>query len=257
MRILITNDDGIAAPGLAALVSVARHFGEVKVAAPDRERSGCGHSMTLHDPLRTKAHDFDGVPALEVNGVPVDCVNVGLTTLFPDGCDLVLSGFNSGPNLGFDITYSGTAAGAMEGTINGIRSVALSMAVFVSGSPVHYRTGERWLKENWDLVTSAQLPAKTFLNINVPNIAFDEIRGHRVACMGSRIYEDRVEVRHDPWGRPYYWQGGVVVMDPEEQNTDVAWVSQGFVSITPVRLDWTDYDLLDPLDEHFVGRHRV
>ncbi len=251
MRILITNDDGIRAPGLAALIGVAREFGEVKVAAPERERSGCGHAMTLHDPLRARPFEGLGVEACEVSGVPVDCVNVGLTLLWPDGCDLVLSGFNNGPNLGFDVTYSGTAAGAMEGAINGIRSIAVSMATFVSGAPMHFETGAQWLREKWDVVVEAPIEPLTFLNINVPAIEFIEIRGERVAAMGKRVYEDRVELRHDPWNRPYYWQGGVVVMDPNQPGTDVEAVSEGFVSITPITLDWTHYGLMERLADAF------
>lgn len=251
MRILITNDDGIRAEGLAALVEVAREYGDVKIVAPDRERSACGHSMTLHDPLRARPVPFDGLEAVEVNGVPVDCVNVGLTELWPDGCDLILSGFNNGPNLGFDVTYSGTVAGAMEGCINGIRSVALSIASFVSGAPLHYETGQAWLRENWELVTTADLPARTFLNINVPSIAEIELRGTRIAAMGKRVYEDRVELRHDPWGRPYYWQGGVVVMDRDQPGTDVQAVVEGFTSVTPIMLDWTHHASLDALQAHF------
>ncbi|MEQ1936268.1 MAG: 5'/3'-nucleotidase SurE, partial [Fimbriimonadaceae bacterium] len=236
MRILITNDDGIRAPGLASLVKVASEFGEVKIVAPDRERSACGHSMTLHDPLRAtpSAWPDPKVEALETNGVPVDCVIIGLTVLYPEGCDLVLSGFNAGPNLGFDVTYSGTVAGAMEGTINGIRSIAISMASFVSGSPFHWATGENWLRENWERLVNAPMEPMTFLNVNVPNIDYPEVRGHRVAAMGKRVYEDRVEARQDPWGRNYYWQGGVVVMNPDQPGTDVQAVSEGFVSITPI-----------------------
>lgn len=250
MRILITNDDGIRAPGLAALVSVAVQFGEVKVAAPEREKSGCGHAMTLYDPLRARPHEGLGVEAYEVNGVPVDCVNVGLTLAWPDGCDLVLSGFNAGPNLGFDVTYSGTVAGAMEGAINGIRSVALSMASFVSGAPSHFATGVQWLLENWHWLTTTPEVPLTFLNVNIPAVDSLELRGHRVCGMGKRIYEDRVELRHDPWGRPYYWQGGVVVMDPDQPGTDVEAVSEGFVSITPITLDWTHAELIDQIDAH-------
>lgn len=251
MRILITNDDGIRADGLRALVEVARQFGTVKVVAPDRERSACGHAMTLHDPLRARPVDFLDVEALEVNGVPVDCVNVGLTVLYPDGCDLILSGFNNGPNLGFDVTYSGTVAGAMEGCINGIRSVALSLATFVSGAPFHYETGAQWLRENWELVATAPIPELTFLNINIPAIAAIELRGTKVAGMGKRVYEDRVELRHDPWNRPYYWQGGVVVMDRNQPGTDVQAVVEGFVSVTPITLDWTNHACVDDLTHHF------
>lgn len=247
MRILITNDDGIRAPGLEALVDVASRFGEVKIVAPDRERSACGHAMTMRDPLRVTPYPWRDVEAFEVNGLPVDCVNVGLTLAWPDGCDLVLSGINAGPNLGFDVTYSGTVAGAMEGAINGIRSVAISMALFVENAPLHYETGVAWLTENLPLLLECPLGPLTFLNVNIPAIAYPELRGHRVARMGRRVYKDRVEVRSDPWGTPYYWQGGVVVMKPDEPGTDVEAVSQGFVSITPISLDWTDHRALDEL----------
>lgn len=258
MRILITNDDGIHATGLRSLVNVARHFGEVKVVAPDRERSACGHSMTMRDPLRVREVAWEGVQAYEVNGVPVDCINIGLTMAWPDGCDLVLSGINSGPNMGFDITYSGTVAGAMEGCINGIRSIALSMALFVEGAPLHYETAERWLIENWDFLTSLPLPERTFYNVNVPAVAFEEIAGHRFCAMGQRVYEDRVEERTDPWGRTYYWQGGIVVMRTNDPRTDVHATSNGFVSITPCRLDWTHDSLLDELNAHHAetSHHR-
>jgi 5'-nucleotidase len=251
MRILVTNDDGVRAPGIKALVDIAREFGEVKIVAPDHERSACGHSMTMRDPLRAWPVEWDGLEAYEVNGVPVDCVNVGLTVAWPEGCDLVMSGINNGPNLGFDVTYSGTVAGAMEGTINDIRSIAISMALFVTGAPIHYETGARWLRENWQMLVEAPIKPLTFLNVNVPSIDFAEIRGSKVAAMGKRVYQDRVELRTDPWGRPYYWQGGVVVMDPSDPGTDVKAVSEGFVSITPVTLDWTDHAHAETLRRHF------
>lgn len=202
----------------------------------------------MRDPLRVEAFEWDGCEAYEVNGLPTDCVNVGLTLGWPEGCDLILSGINNGPNLGFDITYSGTVAAAMEGTINGVRSVSISMAQFVSGSPIHYDVGARWLAENWSAVVEAPREDLTFLNINVPNIDYVELRGHRFVPMGKRVYKDRVEFRSDPWGRAYYWQGGVVVMNPTEQpGTDVAAVSEGFVAITPISLDWTAVALLNKL----------
>jgi len=247
MRILITNDDGIRADGLWSLAEVAQEFGQVVVVAPDHERSACGHSMTMRNPLRVRPVRHPSIEAYEVDGVPVDCVNVGLTVAYPDGCDLVLSGINHGPNLGFDITYSGTAAGAMEGAINGIRSVALSMAVFVVDAPLHFETAQHWIRENWAFLTESPLPELTFLNVNVPSIDPVELRGTRVVQMGQRVYEDRVERREDPWGRPYYWQGGVVVMDPDQPGTDVNAVSEGFVSVTPISLDWTNHQAVEEL----------
>ncbi|MBS1714340.1 MAG: 5'/3'-nucleotidase SurE [Armatimonadetes bacterium] len=245
MRILVTNDDGVRAEGIRHLADVAARFGDVKIVAPDRERSACGHAMTMREPLRVRTCDVDGHEAYEVNGVPVDCVNVGLTVAWPEGCDLVLSGINNGPNLGFDVTYSGTVAGAMEGCINGIRSYALSMCVFADGAPFHYETGATWLRENWALLASLPLPEMCFLNVNVPALAYEEIEGHKFVGMGQRIYQDRVERREDPWGRPYYWQGGVVVMRPDEAETDVWAVTKSHVSLTPVSLDWTDRKVLE------------
>jgi 5'-nucleotidase len=251
VRILVTNDDGIRAPGLLALVDVAKKYGQVKVVAPDRERSCCGHGMTMRDPLRATEFEWDGCDAYEVNGFPTDCVNVGLTLGWPDGCDLILSGINNGPNLGFDVTYSGTVAAAMEGAIDGIRSIALSMAQFVAGAPIHYATGAEWLDENWQRLVEAPFEELTFLNINIPNVHPVELRGQKVVPMGKRVYKERVELRSDPWGRPYYWQGGVVVMDVSEQpGTDVEAVSEGFVSITPISLDWTANRLLTTLSKH-------
>ena len=239
MRILVTNDDGIHAEGLRSLVRAVKPFGDVKVSAPDRERSACGHSMTMRDPLRVACHEVENCEAVAVSGVPVDCVNVGLTVLFPEGCDVVVSGINHGPNLGFDVTYSGTVAGALEGAINGLRSISFSMARLVDDAPLHLDTGEEWIGANFPSLLTMTLPKHTFLNVNVPALASAEIQGMRVVRMGRRVYQDRVEFRSDPWGRPYYWQGGVVVMRPDSTDTDVWAVSNGFVSVTPIRVDWT------------------
>ncbi|MBL8066401.1 MAG: 5'/3'-nucleotidase SurE [Chthonomonadaceae bacterium] len=257
MRILITNDDGVHADGLWALAHVLEEFGTVKIVAPDRERSACGHAMTLREPLRVKSTVKSGFEVSEVNGVPVDCVNVGLSVAWPDGCDLVVSGINNGPNLGFDVTYSGTVAGAMEGTINGIKSIAVSMCVFADGAPFHFETGARWLRENLPWLLEKPLGDLSFWNINVPAIAWPEIQGHKFVGMGRRVYEDRVERRDDPWGRPYYWQGGVVVMRNELVGTDVWAVNKGFVSVTPVSLDWTDHPALSSLNQELVSNEKI
>lgn len=252
MRILVTNDDGVRSPGLEALVEVALEFGEVKFAAPDRERSACGHAMTLNDPLRTKDVIIHGVEGCEVSGVPVDCVNVGLTVLWPEGCDLVLSGINNGPNLGFDITYSGTVAGAMEACINKIPALAFSMGVLNHKDPVHFETAQQWIRENLKYLLALELPPRTFLNINIPNLPLPVELQTRVVPMGQRVYEDRVELRHDPWGRPYYWQGGNVIIDRSDTGTDLEAIRQGFVSVTPITLDWTNHEAI-PLLANQLG----
>lgn len=249
----MTNDDGIEGAGLRYLANVARQFGEVKIAAPDRERSACGHAMTLRDPLRVNPVNYDGLEAYAVNGVPVDCINVGLTIAWPDGCDLVLSGINAGPNLGFDITYSGTVAGAMEGAINDIPSIAVSLATFVLEAPPHFETAERWLTENFLSLVDLPTAPLSFLNVNVPSIAYPELQGQRVVEMGRRVYKDRVERRDDPWGRPYYWQGGAVIMTGEQPGTDVEAVSNGYVSITPITVNWTHPSQLKSINESVAG----
>lgn len=246
MRILLTNDDGIHAEGLAVLARCAASLGQVKIVAPDAERSACSHSMTLRDPLRVREHKWPDaqVQAFTVNGLPVDCVNVGREVAWPDGPDLVISGVNNGPNLGFDVTYSGTVGGAMEGAINGIPAIAVSMARFVDDAPLHYDTGERWLTENLAMLAELAQEKLMLVNVNIPAIAYPEINGHKFVGMGRRVYEDRLERREDPWGRTYYWQGGVVVVSKDEVDTDVAAVAEGYVAITPVSLDWTDHGLV-------------
>jgi 5'-nucleotidase len=246
VRILVTNDDGVGAEGLRILVDAARQFGTVKVAAPDRERSACGHAMTLRDPLRVDPFPMEGVEALAVNGFPVDCINVGLTLLWPDGCDCVLSGLNPGPNLGFDATYSGTVAGAMEGAVNGVPSAALSMCTFAVGAPFHFETGAKWLAENWGWLWSLPFPPRTFYNVNIPARDFAELGPNAFVPMGLRVYEDRVEQRVDPWGRPYFWQGGVVMADGNGEY-DFGAVVRGGVAVTPMTLDWTDAATLQAL----------
>lgn len=205
--------------------------------------------MTLRDPLRVWPTKVEGdYEAYEVNGLPVDCVNLALTEFFPEGCDLVVSGINNGPNLGWDVTYSGTVGGALEGAVNGIRSFAISMATYVEDAPAHFESAENWLREWFQWLINAPFKEHGILNVNVPSVAWEEIKGTRMTRMGTRIYEDRVELRHDPWGRKYYWQGGVVVMDSTQNGTDVFAVNEGFVSITPIKLDWTDLDHLDALE---------
>lgn len=258
MQILLTNDDGVRAPGILTLAKVASQKGRVVICAPDRERSGCGHAMTLHDPLRVRQVEVPGdFEAYEVDGVPVDCVNVALTEFFPNGCDLVISGFNNGPNLGWDATYSGTVGGALEGAVNGIRSFAISIAKYVEAAPAHFETARLWLEEWWHWLMEAPIDGHSILNINIPSIAYLELRGTRITTLGMKIYEDRVEKRHDPMGRPYYWQGGVVVMDSSQIGTDVFAVNEGFASITPIRLDWTHHDAIDTLQRAIQRKEEI
>ncbi len=251
MKVLLTNDDGVHAHGIRALADAVHDLGDVQIVAPDRERSACGHSMTMADPLRIQPIAGMPVPALAVSGVPVDCVNVGLSVIFPEGCDLILSGFNHGPNLGFDITYSGTVGGAMEGCLNGIPSLAFSMAPLKSKKEFHFETGSLWLRHNIRWLLSLPLPPRTFLNVNVPAVPLSEVKGVRFTKMGGRVYEDRVEMREDPWGKPYFWQGGANIVGTAEPGSDLLAIEEGYVSITPISLNWTQDLALAELSASF------
>lgn len=203
--------------------------------------------MTMADPLRTRPVPGLPVPAIAVSGVPVDCVNVGLSLVFEKGCDLILSGFNHGPNLGFDITYSGTVGGAIEGCLNGIPSVALSMAPLESGTDQHFETGVHWVRNHLAWLLEIPLPIRTFWNVNIPAIPFTSIQGMKFTQMGGRVYEDKVEMRQDPWGKPYFWQGGMNIVGQAELGSDLEAIEQGFVSITPLTLNWTQGEFLESL----------
>lgn len=244
MRILVTNDDGARAPGIQHLAKAASVFGTVKIAAPDRERSACGHAMTMHSVLRARRVEGSEFETYEIDGVPVDCVNVGRHVAWPEGCDLLLSGINNGPNLGFDVTYSGTVAGAMEGVIAGIRSIAVSLAPHEHGGVLRFDTAARWLVENWPMLDAWAPAPLEFLNINVPSVPFEEIRGFRWVPLGRRVFENRLELRQDPWGRDYYWQGGTERVCGLDEDCDIAAVSQNFVALTPLSLDWTSASAL-------------
>lgn len=263
MRILVTNDDGVYAEGIRVLAQHLRTLGEVCVVAPERPRSAAGHSITLHKPLRLhRVHLLDGTIAYATNGTPTDCVTLGAHAVMEHRVDLVASGINAGPNLGWDLTYSGTVAAAIEGAVHGVNAFAISLAA-EEGLPLarsgdeapaeppvlHYETAGRAAVQIASMLTEHPLPPHTFLNVNVPNLPWSEVRGFQATALGKRQYADRIETRLDPAGRPYYWLSGSLVEDRDQPGTDVYAVAHGYVSITPIHLDFTAYNLLAPLHE--------
>jgi len=239
--ILVTNDDGVYSPGIQMLAKRLREIDAVVIVAPDRERSAAGHSMTLHRPLLIEEIKDS---MFSVNGTPTDCVNIAVKGLLKEMPKLVVSGINKGPNLGDDVTYSGTVAGAIEGILLGIPSFAVSLNAredfrFDNAAEVDVRTAERILQEG--------LPAGTFLNINVPNVAVEEIQGTRITRLGKRIYHQMTVERLDPRGKKYYWIGGGEPDWEREEGTDLDAVDRRFVSITPLHLDMTDYSSFERL----------
>jgi len=239
MLILCTNDDGYFATGLKVLAAAARTIGEVEVVAPDREQSACSHSLTMHFPLR--AHRLDENTRY-VDGTPTDCVALAVGALLERRPDYVLSGVNHGANMGEDVLYSGTVAGAMEATILGIPSIALS---YTGRDPEAIRGFEPLLTRLLpQLVDRRDFPAETLLNVNLPAVDPSEVRGVRVTRLGRRVYTDSLTRGTDPAGREYFWIGGGGVEWRAEEGTDFGAVEQGYVSVTPLHLDLTNYRLL-------------
>ncbi|MEW6770661.1 MAG: 5'/3'-nucleotidase SurE [Bacillota bacterium] len=244
MRILLTNDDGIFAEGISVLRKELEKFGEIYVIAPDRERSAAGHSITVHRPLRVREAGFRSsrVRGWVVDGTPADCVKLGLEALLPEKPDFLISGINFGPNVGTDVLYSGTVSAAIEGIINGIPSVAVSLATH---DEPDFTAAVLFIENLLPELARQVLPTGTLLNVNVPP---GKPRGVRVTKLGNIRYVNVIDRRTDPRGRSYFWMAGEPLdLDGNDPNTDVRAVKEGFISITPVQIDLTDYLFIEKL----------
>ena len=242
MHIMVTNDDGIHAPGIIALAEALRELGDVTVVAPDRERSAAGHSLTLHSPLRV----FELRPGwYAVDGTPTDCVNMGIHSLLPDKPDLVVSGINHGPNLGDDITYSGTVAAAMEANLMGIPAIAVSLGTFERYG--HFDAAARVAARVARQVLANGLPADTFLNVNIPDCPAEEMGTMLITRQGTRSFIGTIIGNTDPRGRKYYWIGSEEPAFNDEPGTDFHALNRRHVSITPLHLDLTNYESMKVL----------
>jgi 5'-nucleotidase len=240
MKILLSNDDGILARGLALLGEVCATVGQVTVVAPDREQSATSHSLTLHRPLRSTRR-ADG--SFQVDGTPTDCVLLALGGLMPEKPDFVISGINHGPNMGEDVLYSGTVAAAMEGLAAGIPSIAVSYGSFDLEYLESHRGGLQRLLQR--IVRRSDFPPETLLNVNLPPIAGDEVKGVRITHLGSRVFHEEIARTKDPWGREIYWIGGGHVTWSGGADSDFQAVHEGFVSVTPLHVDLTNYKLIE------------
>jgi 5'-nucleotidase len=238
MKILVSNDDGYRAPGLAELARAMVQLGEVTVVAPERNRSGASNSLTLEQPLRVQVGD-NGY--YYVDGTPTDCVHLAITGLLEQEPDLVVSGINAGANLGDDVLYSGTVAAAVEGRFLGLPAIAVSL---VGAEPQHYATAAEVAKR---LVTRLQhqpLPADTILNVNVPDVPWEALAGFEATRLGHRHKAEPVIKSQDPRGREIYWVGAAGPEEDAGAGTDFHAVRLGFVSITPMQVDLTRYSAL-------------
>ena len=240
--ILVSNDDGIHSEGLGALAAALAPHGRIVVVAPDREQSAVSHALTLHRPLRI---DQVAPDRYTVDGTPTDCVNLGINGILRERPALVVSGINKGANLGDDVTYSGTVSAAMEGTLLGVSSIAVSQ---IGRGPYDFGVAATFAGELIERVLRNGLPADTLLNVNVPAYR-DGARPAGVALtrMGKRRYGDAIVEKVDPRGRKYYWIGGEELSFVDEEGTDFHAVSRGAISVTPIHLDLTNYASFDAL----------
>ncbi len=239
MNILISNDDGYQAPGIEALATALGEIAFIHVVAPDRDRSGASNSLTLDTPIRARlgSNGFTFV-----DGTPTDCVHLAITGLLDIEPDMVVAGINSGANLGDDVLYSGTVAAAMEGRFLGFPAIAVSL---VTERPTHYDTAARVAVELVKRCTSGTLPADTILNVNVPDVPWDELQGMQATRLGHRHKSEPVIKEMDPRGRPVYWVGPAGMEQDAGPGTDFHAVRTGHVSITPLDVDLTRYDAID------------
>jgi len=259
VHILLTNDDGINAPGIAALRRAVATLGDATVVAPDVERSGVAHSITIVQPLRIRRiYHGDELYGYGINGAPADCVKLACSEILDAPPDLVLSGINLGANAAVNILYSGTVAAAMEGAMLGIPSVAFSLA---ETEKPDFEEAARIARRVLDGILANGFPPHTLLNVNIPRCPASDIRGIRVTHQSRSAYNELYEKRVDPWGRTYFWITGELARDFEQEpDSDLRALAEGYVSVTPLHFDLTRYDAIALLrtrlaDEWKPGEH--
>jgi 5'-nucleotidase len=250
MHILVTNDDGVYAPGLAALAAALRELGEVTVVAPDRNWSASGHVKTMHRPLRVwETKLTDGSDAVTTDGAPSDCVALAVLGLVEEKLDLVVSGINPLANIGHDVTYSGTVTAAMEATISGLPGIAISLdSNREDHGELDYGPAAKIGLAISQQVVQQNLPRGVLLNVNVPYRPLQEINGIKITRQGQRLYRDALVRREDPRGRTYYWIGGDTPTGVLDPGTDFCALEEGYVSITPLQLDLTARDQFSEIE---------
>ncbi len=239
--ILVSNDDGIGSAGLKTLAESMSELGEVMVVAPDRERSAAGHSLTLSRPLRA-SHLGEGW--YSVDGTPTDCITLAVMGLLPRRPHMVAAGINHGSNMGDDVTYSGTVSSAIEATLQGIPAFAVSVT---GDGDFDFRASGQFAKRLGEEILRRGLPRDTLLNVNVPNVSPEAIRGVAVTRQGRRVYSETVVQKIDPRGKAYYWIGGAAPMWEHLEETDYEAVSAGWISVTPLHLDLTNHQVIDEM----------
>lgn len=249
MKILITNDDGIHAIGIKKLASSLKDIGEITVIAPDTERSATGHAITMHHPLRINKVDFFDkcIKAFSINGTPSDCVKIGVETIMTTPPDIIVSGINNGPNLGTDVIYSGTVSAAIEGAIHNIPSIAIS--IYGDKDEMNYDGASYYSCKIIENSIRNNIPNNLVLNVNVPSLDRKDIKGIKLSHLGNRKYTNSFEKREDPMGKTYYWLAGSLIEIKNSKDSDVESVKDGYISVTPLHFDLTDYNYLKTMEK--------
>lgn len=242
--ILVTNDDGMFAPGIKHLVSIARQMGDVIVVAPDSPQSGQGHAITIEKPLRLNKVDvFDNIDSYECNGTPVDCVKLAKHVLLKDRkIDLCLSGINHGSNASINIIYSGTMSAAMEASLDGIPSIGFSLLDY--SFDADFEASTPYLRHIIEQVIENGMPKTSLLNVNIPKLPFDKIKGIKIARQSNGRWTEEFLEAKDPRGQKYYWLTGKFVNEDDGADTDMEALDQGYISIVPSKHDLTHYEAL-------------
>lgn len=246
-HLLLSNDDGINAPGLAALHEAVSDMGKISVVAPEAEQSAIGHAITIAFPILAKPHEpAQGPRGFAVTGTPADCIKLAVNVLLKEKPDLVLSGINLGSNVGVSVIYSGTISAATEGLLMGIPSMAISLCG--SNHPLHWDTAAAVARCMLTKIISNGLPPATLLNVNVPNKPLSDLRGFAVTRMGQSRFIEKFERRVDPRGNEYFWLDGNLKLLENAEQTDILAIQEGFVSITPIGLDRTRHNAIPTIE---------
>jgi 5'-nucleotidase len=242
--ILITNDDGITAKGIASIIEVAKQFGEIVVVAPNKPQSGMGHAITMNEPLRLeKSNLFDGIEAFSCSGTPVDCVKLGIYEVLKRKPDLLLSGVNHGANTSTNVLYSGTMSAAVEGAMENIPSIGFSLCDF--DAEADFSVAKEVAKKIIAQVLEAKYPSHVCLNVNIPKLNLEDLKGIKVCKQAHAFWEDKFDKRVDQFGRTYYWMTGDFEQRKNEEDSDLFAIEHGFASVVPTQFDMTAYSKMN------------